>query len=146
MYISHEVLDQSSSKISKMANCDVTDDPMLPFPQIILLQQKYSSCTWTKILTAVPPLSPFPSHIWIMPILSSSEVQSCLLTNMSHCCRSGLSELGGTKNDSPPIFEIFRRPPPPLFPLHVIVALKVTLQCPFCVETPLALTWVILSG
>ena len=28
----------------------------LPFPQIIYLQLKYSSCKWTKNLTSVPPL------------------------------------------------------------------------------------------
>ena len=57
MYISHDVYDQSSCKIAKMANCHVTDAPMLPFPEIIYLKQKYSSCTWTENLTAVPPRS-----------------------------------------------------------------------------------------
>ena len=37
IYISHDVYDQSSCKIAKMANCHVPDDPMLPFPEIIPL-------------------------------------------------------------------------------------------------------------
>ena len=55
MCISHYVYDQSSCKIAKMGNCHVPDGPMLPFPQILHLQQKYSLYTWTANFTAVPP-------------------------------------------------------------------------------------------
>ena len=33
VYISHDVYDQSSFKIAKMANYHVPDDAMLPFPK-----------------------------------------------------------------------------------------------------------------